>query len=192
MRTPPSQYFSLDEYRQRLDALRRRMESKGVDAMLVNSPENLYYLTGYQTPGYYWFQTLIVPMDREPVFIVRLNESSNIEPLTWIEDSRPYEDRDDWIAHTGAVLRDLGLDNRRLGLQFDSFFLTIRDERRLMTVLPSATLVDCSGLVEEGRVIPDGRRDGDGDTPVAQIVLGGRALDRPGLVPDIEGVRLVV
>ena len=153
MRTPPSQYFSLDEYRQRLDALRRRMESKGVDAMLVNSPENLYYLTGYQTPGYYWFQTLIVPMDREPVLIARLNESSNIEPLTWIEDSRPYEDRDDWIAHTGAVLKDLGLDNRRLGLQFDSFFLTIRDERRLMAVLPSATLLDCSGLVEEGRVI---------------------------------------
>ena len=35
MKTPTWQYFSLDEYRGRMDALRRRMEAKGVDIMLV-------------------------------------------------------------------------------------------------------------------------------------------------------------
>ncbi len=40
--------------------------------MLIHTPENLYYMTGYQTPGYYWYQTLVVPMDREPVYVTRL------------------------------------------------------------------------------------------------------------------------
>ena len=78
MRSPKYQFFTLEEYQGRLDALRRRMEERGIDVLLVNSPENLYYLSGYQTPGYYWYQTLIVTMDREPVFITRLNEESNM------------------------------------------------------------------------------------------------------------------
>ena len=39
MKAPTWQYFTLDEYRQRLDALRVRMEARGVDLMLVHAPE---------------------------------------------------------------------------------------------------------------------------------------------------------
>ena len=35
MRAPKYQYFSLDEYPARLDALRGRMESRGADVILV-------------------------------------------------------------------------------------------------------------------------------------------------------------
>ena len=121
--------------------------------LLVTSPENLYYLSGYQTPGYYWYQTLIVPLEREPVFVVRMNEASNVGPLSWVEDCRPYEDFEDWIAHTRDVLADLGLAQGRIGLDYDSFFLRSRDEKRLVAALPAATFVDAAGLVEEGRLI---------------------------------------
>ena len=153
MRAPRFQYFSLEEYRERLDALRRRMEQAGADVLLVTSPENLYYLSGYQTPGYYWYQTLIVPLERDPVFVVRMNEASNVGPLSWVEDCRPYEDFEDWIAHTRDALADLGLAEARIGLDYDSFFLRTRDEKRLVAALPSATFVDGAGLVEEGRLI---------------------------------------
>ena len=136
MGAPRFQYFSLDEYRARLAALRRRMVRAGADVLLVTSPENLYYLSGYQTPGYYWYQTLIVPLEREPVFVVRMNEASNVGPLSWVEDCRPYEDFEDWIAHTREVLADLGLAQGRIGLDYDSFFLRSRDEKRLVAALP--------------------------------------------------------
>ena len=152
MRAPRFQYFSLAEYGERLHALRRRMEEAGAGVLLVTSPENLYYLSGYQTPGYYWYQTLIVPLEREPVLVVRRNEASNVEPLSWVEDCRPYEDFEDWIAHTRDVLVDLGLAEGRIGLDYDSFFLRSRDEKRLVAALPSATFVDAAGLVEEGRL----------------------------------------
>ena len=153
MRKPTYQYFTLEEYQQRLDALRRRMQEKGVDVVLVTTPENLHYMTGYQTPGYYWFQTLIVPMDSEPVFVTRLIEATNIEPLAWVEDSRPYKDYEDWVAKTKDALTDIGVANKRIGLEYDSWFLTTRDYLRLTAMLPDAKFVDCSGLVEQGRMI---------------------------------------
>ena len=82
MKKPTYQYFSLEEYQQRLDALRSRMEEKGVDAMLITTPENLYYLSGYQTPGYYWWQTIIVLLDREPVSVTRRIEDANMRELS--------------------------------------------------------------------------------------------------------------
>ncbi len=153
MKTPTWQYFSLDEYQHRLDALRGRMQQKGVDVMLIHTPENLYYMTGYQTPGYYWYQTLVVPLDRDPVFITRLIEASNVEHLSWVEDSRPYRDSDDWIATTRDVLVDLGMASKRIGIEKRSWFITINDFERLSSMMTSATFVDCSGLVEEGRMI---------------------------------------
>jgi Xaa-Pro dipeptidase len=129
------------------------MQQKGMDVMLIHTPENLYYLSGYQTPGYYWYQTLVVPLDREPVFITRLLEESNVQHLSWVEDSRPYGDSEDWISRTRDVLLDLGMGSRHIGIEKQSWFLTIQDFERLSSMLPSATFVDCSGLVEEGRVI---------------------------------------
>ncbi len=153
MKNPTWQYFSLDEYQQRLDALRRRVQAKGADAMLIHTPENLCYLTGYQTPGYYWYQTLVVPLDREPVIITRLLEDSNAEHLTWVEERRPYGDSEDWVARTSDVIKDLGLGNKRIGIEKSSWFITISDFDRLQEMLPDATFVDCSMLVEEGRMI---------------------------------------
>ena len=153
MKKPIYLHFTLEEYQQRLDALRLRMEHKGVDAMLLTTPENLYYLTGQQTPGYYWFQTLIVPMDREPVFITRRIEDDAVQQMSWVEDSRPYEDFTDWIAQTRDALVSLGLDGKRIGLENDSWFLTSRDYIRLTAMMTEARFEDCSGLVEQGRMI---------------------------------------
>ena len=186
MRTPKYQFFSNDEYKQRMDALRARMEQKGVDCMLITTPENLLYMTGYQTPGYYWWQTFIVPTEdnHEPVFIARLIESSNVEPLTWVEDSRPYQDYEDWITHTRDALASMGLDKKRIGLENDSYFLTHKNAMRLMTVLPDATFVDCSGLVEEGRVIKSPQE-------IEYIRQASRAAEA-GMVAAIDAVKVGV
>ncbi len=184
MRIPEYQFFSNDEYKQRMEALRSRMEQNGVDCMLVTTPENLYYLTGYQTPGYYWWQTFIVPTEDsdEPVFIARQIESSNIEPRTWVEDSRPYQDYDDWMAHTRDALVSMGLDKKRIGLEDDSYFLTHRDAKRLMAMLPDATFVDSSGLVEQGRLIKS--------TQEIEYIRQASRTAEAGLEAGIEAVRV--
>src|SRR4249919_3827611 len=108
MRQPTYHYFSADEYRQRLDGLRARMERRGIDALVVHTPENIYYLTGYQSPGYYWYEALIVPIDREPVFIPPPHEESLVRAFSWYEDYRLYRDSDDPVAATRDALVELG------------------------------------------------------------------------------------
>ena len=154
MRTPRELYFTLHEYQQRLDGLRSRMESKGVDVMLIHTPENLYYMSGYQTPGYYWYQTLIVPMAGDPVFITRSVEESNVEGLTWVEDSRPYNgQRRLRCPHRRGPHGPRPGKRPKLASSTDSWFLPPRDFLALTQALSAAKIVDCSGLVEQGRMI---------------------------------------
>jgi hypothetical protein len=42
VRNPTYLYFPLDEFRTRLDALRGRMATAGVDALVLHGPENVY------------------------------------------------------------------------------------------------------------------------------------------------------
>lgn len=153
MRTPANLYFSLEEYSDRLHALKARMEDRGIDALLIHTPENIYYLSGYQTPGYYWYMALVVPLEGEPVLIPPPHEESLVAQFTWVEEYRLYHDTRDWVETTRDVLVDLGMSNKRIGVEGDSWFLTSRDCLRLTSLMPDATLSDCSGLVEQGRII---------------------------------------
>src|SRR3712207_7183904 len=101
--------FSLDEFQSRLVKIRGEIQARGLDGMLVHTPENIYYLTGYHTPGYYRYQTCIVPLEGEPVLLVRGFELFNVRVLAWIERGEQWEDTEDYVARTAELLEDLGL-----------------------------------------------------------------------------------
>ncbi len=107
--------FPMAEYERRLGALRESMSERGLDAVILTMPHDLFYLTGYQTPGYYWFQAIVVPLEETPFMVTRLLESSNIPARTWIELSRPYRDFDDAPTVLADAIAEFGLDKRRLG-----------------------------------------------------------------------------
>ena len=153
MKAPTYQFFRLDEYRQRLDTLRRRMREWGLDALVLHTPENINYISGYQTPGYYWYMALVVPIDRDPVLIPPPHEESLVRAYSWVEEYRLFRDTTDWAGATRDVLVSLGLGKGRIGLEHSSWFLTVGVAGRLRELMPDAALVDGSGLVEEGRMI---------------------------------------
>lgn len=57
------------------------MADNNIDASLISSPENIYYLTGLDHQGYFAYQLLIVPMDGRPVFISRAMEKATVRDL---------------------------------------------------------------------------------------------------------------
>ncbi|PSN19078.1 peptidase M24 [filamentous cyanobacterium CCP5] len=145
--------FPMEEYERRLDALRHRMGAHGVEALLVTDPEGMHYLTTYQTIGYYYFQALVVPLESEPFMVVRLLEESNVVTRTWIEHCRPYLDTEDPIAKLVHSLEEFGLDKRRIGYDRKGYFFRAHEQEKLFSLCPNAKFVECSGLVEEGRLI---------------------------------------
>lgn len=144
--------FPFEEYERRLRELRERMQQRLLDAVIISDPENLMYLTDYQTTGYSFFQALVVPLDGEPFMITREMEESNVHERTWLELTRPYSDTGDAIQMLVQSLREFGLSNKFIGYERNSYFLPAYQQDRIHTTFTDGRVIDCFGIVEEGRV----------------------------------------
>ena len=153
MKSPRTQIFASGEYESRIRKVREGMEINGLDVLVIHSPENIYYLSGYQTPGYYWYQALILPLNSEAIFIAPPHEAALIPEFSWVEDSRVYPDTSDWAQITGEILKELSLTRSLIGLETKSRFLTVDFYQSIQSLLPDAQLIDGSGIVESCRLI---------------------------------------
>ena len=153
MKSPRTQIFASGEYESRIRKVREGMEINGLDVLVIHSPENIYYLSGYQTPGYYWYQALVLPLNSEAIFIAPPHEAALIPEFSWVEDSRVYPDTSDWAQITGEILKELSLTRSSIGLETKSRFLTVDFYQSIQSLLPDAQLIDGSGIVESCRLI---------------------------------------
>lgn len=145
--------FSLDEYRQRLDKVRANMDARGIDLALISVPENIYYLTGYTTLGYYMYQVLMLPVDDEPTLLTYREERINVERLSWLERHVDYEVTDDPVAVTIDAVRGLGVSGKTLSVEEGAYFFPIRVYRQLTSAIDDVRWVDGTGLVDSARVV---------------------------------------
>lgn len=147
--------FSMEEYQSRMQGARKELAKRNLKGMLVHTPENIFYLTGYQSPGYYMYQCLVVPLEGDPVLVLRRGELSNAETYSWLPDAsvRTYEDTNDPVELTAVTVREAGISPGELGVETGSWFLPVRHYRKLEQLLGDYRLVDAQGTVETLRVI---------------------------------------
>jgi Xaa-Pro dipeptidase len=145
--------FPETEYAVRLAYLRTLMAARRIEVLLVFTPENVTYLTGYESIGYSSYQCLIVPTDADPLLLVREMELGVARSTTWLSDFATSGDTDDPVTRTRDVLSEWGWLTRRIGIEETGPFLTARTYGRLRQALAAAEVVDGSGLVETGRRI---------------------------------------
>ena len=115
MRARDDMTFPPEEYERRIHELRERMEQRLLDAVVITDPENLMYLTDYQTTGYSFFQALVVPLADEPFMITRAMEESNVIHRTWVEKTLPYPDNGDAIQQLVSSLQTSVLPMNHVG-----------------------------------------------------------------------------
>jgi Xaa-Pro dipeptidase len=145
--------FPVEEYQSRLDALRKRMGERGIDVLLVSAPENMCYLSGFNTPGYYFPQAMIVALDRPPLIAMRSLEGRNVEAYCWLDVSqrRVFQDNEEPMKVIAAAVVELGGEKGRIGVDLRAWYLTVSDYRKLEAALPNARFTDAFGIVERGR-----------------------------------------
>ena len=135
MKTP---IFPQHEYERRLASTRAEMDRRGLQALLVSSPENIYWLTGLDHQGFFAYHMLVVPLEGVPCLVTRAMERSvvrdQVPDLRFIGYSdkaakvrRP--DRGNERAAGDAVLATLDDNGRAAGVRpWDmSFGVEIRD-----------------------------------------------------------------
>ncbi len=145
--------FSVAEYRQRLGRVQAEVQSRGLDVLMVYWPENIYYLTGYHTVGYFGYQVLFVPAAGDPVMLVRRLERQNVQDLTWLDGCEVYQDTEDPLDVTARVLTDRGWSARAVGIELDAWFLTTRHFLGLRKRLGGFDPTDASQLVNRIRLV---------------------------------------
>jgi Xaa-Pro dipeptidase len=138
--------FPKTEYDQRIERVRARMNDKGLDLVLLSGPENVFYLTGQQTPGYYTFQALCIPATGEPFHVLRGLEAMNARLNTHLGDITGYADDEHPAAALAAVLTKRGWKGKRVGIDQNAWFLTINIYNRL--VAEFGPLLDATALIE--------------------------------------------
>jgi Xaa-Pro dipeptidase len=153
MRENPDLPFSVDEYRRRLDKVREGLRQRGIDACLISIPENIYYLTGFTSTGYYMYQTLILPAEGDPMFVTYLEEKINVIRRSWMDRYMTYSVIEDPIEVTFRAVREMGLEDKVLAIEESGFFFPIRTYKKLVAQLPKARWVDGSGVVEQARLV---------------------------------------
>lgn len=138
--------FPAAEYDRRVGALQHLMASRDIDLLLTTGAENIFYLCGQQTPGYYTFQCLAVPA-QGPCFLVNRGlESMNARLNTFLPTIEGYADDADPAAALAEVLHARGWQGKRVAIDRNSWFLTVNLYDRLVAAL--GPLLDGSSLVE--------------------------------------------
>ena len=149
-------HFEREEYAARLEKLTTSMREEKLDAMLLFAQESMYWLTGYDTFGFCFFQCLVVKADGSMTLLTRsadlrqARQTSNIERIVvWTDRTNA-----DPALDLKNLLSDLDLLGERIGVEYDTHGLTGANCRKLDNQLQSfAELVDASHVVSRLRLI---------------------------------------
>ncbi len=146
--------------RAELDARRDRtvaeLQRRGLRALLMFRQESMYWLTGYDTFGYVYFQCLVLTDDGRVALLTRAPDRLQARFTSIVEDVRIWTDGADAqpARELRALLQELGCGGGTLGVEWEAYGLTARNGQLLSAALAGfATLVDASDLVSRQRLV---------------------------------------
>src|SRR5512134_1898217 len=149
-------HFSCAELAERRRRALEAMAARGLDGLLMFRQESMYWLTGYDTFGYCFFQCLVLRADGDLVLLTRAPDLRQAEHTSIIEDVRIWVDREgsNPAEELRALLADKGLGGKRLGVEYDTHGLTAANGKRLDASLAGfAQTLDASDLIARLRLV---------------------------------------
>jgi Xaa-Pro dipeptidase len=138
--------FPKSEIDARQEKLRKMLKEKDIDLYLTSGAENIFYLSGQQTPGYYVFQCLAIPADGEPFLVTRKLEVYNARYNSYLERIYGYDDSQSSAEALSRAIDAEGWMGKRIAIDRNAWFLTVNIFDSVREAL--GELLDGSGLVE--------------------------------------------
>jgi len=143
-------HFERAEFASRLARLTDKMKEEKLDALLLFAQESMYWLTGYDTFGYCFFQTLVVKADGTMALLTRSADLRQARHTSVIEDIHVWVDRvnADPTMDLKNLLVEMDLLGARIGIEYDTHGMTGRVARMLDAQLTTfGQISDASYLV---------------------------------------------
>jgi Xaa-Pro dipeptidase len=97
--------FSREEYLSRLAKVKKTMDQKNMDVIILTDPSNMHYLTGYDGWSFYVPQGIIVALELdEPIWFGRRQDSKGAKVTTYLQDKNIIYYPEDLINHRQHIL----------------------------------------------------------------------------------------
>ena len=149
-------HFSKQEFLQRKTKVLQSMKEQSLDALLMFRQESMYWLTGYDTFGYVFFQTLVLDNKGNVILLTRAPDLRQAQNTSNIEDIRIWVDKDNSnpAYDLKNILEELSLKGKKIGIEYEAYGLTGRNALRLNKSLEGyCNIEDQSELITKLRVI---------------------------------------
>ncbi|HUG83232.1 MAG TPA: ectoine hydrolase DoeA [Euzebya sp.] len=153
--------FAPAEYAQRLAKVRRQMDVRGLDVLVVTDPSNMAWLTGYDGWSFYTHQAVVMTLDTPPVWWGRLQDANGAKrtvhmghddivgyPDIYVQSTERHPH-----SHLAQLLIDRGHADARVGVELDNYYYSAAAHQHLTAGLPKATFSDATGLVNWQRAV---------------------------------------
>lgn len=154
--------FTKEEYQSRVKKVKRRMEERGIEVLLITDPANMNYLTGYNAWSFYVHQMVAVMIDEEePIWIGRFMDAIAARKTAWLEHDNILAYSDKYVQsdirhpmdYVADVLKDKGKENKNIAVEMDNYYFTAQCYESLKKGLPNAKFQDAKSLVNWVRII---------------------------------------
>jgi Xaa-Pro dipeptidase len=149
--------FAAEEFADRREKILEEMQRRGMDAALVSSGPNFFYLTGMPIAVSLGVFTLLLRKDGRGFWLGRRTEMSNVRVFTeltgWSEEGAAIPDEEDSNdALARGVTRIVGRE-AIIGVELSTGFLSPAGLETFKRAAPGLKIVNSSGMVESLRVI---------------------------------------
>jgi len=149
-------HFTTEEFTERQHRTIEQLTNRQLDGLLMFRQESMYYLSGYDSFGYVFFQCLYLDKDGNLMLLTRAPDLRQARHTSVIEDIRIWQDNSeaDPAVQLKQILDEFGCRGRRLGVEYDAYGLTAKNGKLLEETLTGfCDLEDASDLVSRLRVV---------------------------------------
>ena len=151
-----SLHFAEEEFESREHKVIKSMKEKNLDALLLFRQESMYWLTGYDTFGYVFFQCLVLTSLGDKILLTRAPDLRQAQNTSNIKDIRIWVDKDNNnpAEELKSILVELNLENKNLGVEYEAYGLTGKNTMMLNESINNfANLHDESFLITKHRLV---------------------------------------
>jgi Xaa-Pro dipeptidase len=151
--TPPLPVPPDPERNTRITALRAAMADRGLAAVALTSPENVYYLLGLDHLGYFAFTMLVLPADGEPVLVTREMERATVRAQVPGARHVTFADGEDPADAAARAFDHVVPGGGIVGVERRGSFLPPAVLDGLRAALPTLAWEDCTAILAAARSV---------------------------------------
>ena len=157
--------FTKVEFELRIAKVRKSMDQKNCDILIVTDPSNMAWLTGYDGWSFYVHQCVILTLEGEPLWFGREMDTKGAKRTVFMKQENIIGYPDDYVQNSmkhpmeflSRILLGKNLGQKTIGVEKDNYYFSASCLESLQKNLTQANFVDSTGLVNWQRIVKSSR-----------------------------------